>query len=126
MMGGLRLANFIQNRRTPVVCQGLSVDTAANPKGLVPTVWNWIKSCNVQRSGKRRLRVSETVSLGDKRFVALVHVDGLQFLLGGSATSVTLLAELKAPGANDSVVSESMSAQKSPTNWAPGLVEELS
>jgi flagellar biogenesis protein FliO len=40
------------------------------------------------------LRLVETLSLGDKRFVSIVKVDGEQFLLGGSASSLILLAKL--------------------------------
>ncbi len=43
----------------------------------------------------RRLQVHETVQLGEKRFVAILRVDGEQFLIGGSAGHVSLLAELK-------------------------------
>ena len=43
---------------------------------------------------KRRLQTLETVSLGDKRFIALVRVDGRQFLIGGAPSSVGLLTEL--------------------------------
>lgn len=42
----------------------------------------------------RRLRVAETISLGEKRFVAIVEVDGMPLLLGGSSTGVVLLKEL--------------------------------
>jgi flagellar biogenesis protein FliO len=42
----------------------------------------------------KRLRVAETVSLGEKRFVALVSVEGREFLIGGGASGVSLLATL--------------------------------
>jgi flagellar biogenesis protein FliO len=48
------------------------------------------------RFSTRRLRVSETVSLGEKRFVAVIQIDGLQYLIGGGATNVALLAQLNA------------------------------
>jgi flagellar biogenesis protein FliO len=44
----------------------------------------------------QRLQVSETISLGEKRFIAVVQVDGARFLIGGSSSSVSLLTELKA------------------------------
>ena len=43
---------------------------------------------------KKRLQMLETVSLGEKRFVALVQVDGRQFLIGGAPSNVGMLAEL--------------------------------
>jgi flagellar biosynthetic protein FliO len=49
------------------------------------------------RQNRKRLRVCETVPLGDKRFVAVIQVDDQQFLLGGSASSISLLAQLEKP-----------------------------
>jgi flagellar biogenesis protein FliO len=45
-------------------------------------------------SATKRLRVSETVSLGEKRFVAIVSVEGREFLIGGGASGLSLLAHL--------------------------------
>src|SRR5579875_75163 len=45
---------------------------------------------------KKRLQMLETVPLGEKRFVALVQVDGRQFLIGGAPSNVGMLAELSA------------------------------
>lgn len=42
----------------------------------------------------KQLRVAETVSLGEKRFVAIVQVEGQRFLIGGGAAGVSLLTEL--------------------------------
>ena len=58
--------------------------------------WRWLQlhsKIRVQPKA-RRLRVSETVSLGEKRFVSIVEVDGNAFLIGGGAGSVCLLTEL--------------------------------
>ena len=52
----------------------------------------------LQPKRQRRLRVSETVSLGEKRFLSIVEVDGQDFLIGGGATGVALLAHV-APAA---------------------------
>jgi flagellar biogenesis protein FliO len=40
------------------------------------------------------LRLSETLPLGEKRFVALVSVEGREFLIGGGASGVSMLAQL--------------------------------
>jgi hypothetical protein len=45
-------------------------------------------------SAAKRLRLSEVVSLGDKRFVALVNVEGREFLIGGAPSGLSLLAQL--------------------------------
>jgi hypothetical protein len=42
----------------------------------------------------RRLRLRETLSLGDKRFLAVIEFDRQEFLVGGSGNSFALLARL--------------------------------
>ncbi len=55
----------------------------------------WVrKNVRVTRSVKR-MRISESVGLGDKRIVALLEIDGQSFLIGASSNSVSLLAEMK-------------------------------
>ena len=44
----------------------------------------------------RRLRVRETLSLGEKRFVAVIEYEGQELLVGGSSNSFALLARLEA------------------------------
>jgi hypothetical protein len=65
---------------------------APNPLGRA---WTWLQS-KYALTATRRLRVAETVSLGEKRFVALVCVEGREFLVGGGASGVSLLAQLGA------------------------------
>lgn len=43
----------------------------------------------------RRLRLEETLALGERRFVAVVEFEQHRFLIGGTATSLSLLAELE-------------------------------
>ena len=43
----------------------------------------------------RRMRVSETVNLGEKRFVSLVEIDGVSLVIGGGSGNVQLLTQLK-------------------------------
>ena len=43
---------------------------------------------------RKRLRVCESVSLGEKRFVAVVEVGDEQYLVGGSSHSICMLAPL--------------------------------
>jgi len=45
-------------------------------------------------SATKRLRVSDTVTLGEKRFVAIVTVEGREFLIGGGTSGISLLAHL--------------------------------
>jgi hypothetical protein len=67
------------------------------PLSGLARVWSWLHSKYTKSAGKR-LRLSEVVSLGDKRFVALVKVEDREFLVGGAASGLSLLAQLeKAP-----------------------------
>lgn len=45
-------------------------------------------------SGGKRLRVEESLPLGDRRFVSIVKADGEEFLLALSPQGITLLARL--------------------------------
>jgi hypothetical protein len=66
---------------------------AAGP-GTLMRIWTWLnRKCAA--SATKQLRVTETVSLGEKRFVAVVHVEGQKFLIGGGASGVSLLTQLE-------------------------------
>jgi flagellar biogenesis protein FliO len=60
--------------------------------GLSATCGRWLRS----RREAKRLRLTETLSLGERRFVAVVEFERKRYLLGGTAASVVLLAELDA------------------------------
>jgi flagellar biogenesis protein FliO len=47
----------------------------------------------------RRLRVRETISLGERRLVAIVECDEREFLVGATGQAITLLAPLGAAAA---------------------------
>ncbi len=71
---------------------------AAAGGGLLLRAWSWLQKNN-KFSAAKQLRVSETISLGEKRFVALVDIEGQKFLIGGGASGVSLLTQV---GAHDS------------------------
>lgn len=73
---------------------------------LLARVWAWLQKQRTL-STKKQLRVSDTVSLGEKRFIALVHVEGQKFLIGGGASGVSLLAELN----NDAEIESSLALE---------------
>ncbi len=58
------------------------------------SAWKWIQQKRVDQLSTRRMRLAETISLGEKRSVAIVQVDGAQFLLGCGTEGVRLLARL--------------------------------
>jgi flagellar biogenesis protein FliO len=78
----------------PVIAGEASLSTLQPPTGLLSRAWKWMQGRQLARSNTRRLRVAETVSLGEKRFVAVVQVDGRHFLLAGGPTNIALLAQL--------------------------------
>jgi hypothetical protein len=47
-----------------------------------------------RRSRRRKLELVEMQQLGEKRFVAIVRVGKQKFLIGGAASSISLLAEI--------------------------------
>ena len=49
------------------------------------------------RKKTRRLRVCDSLSLGNRGFVAVVEYRGQEFLVGGTSTSIALLAEIPLP-----------------------------
>jgi flagellar biogenesis protein FliO len=48
----------------------------------------------VARGRERQLRISETLSLGEKRFIAVVEYGRQKFLLGGTPHNISLLQRL--------------------------------
>jgi len=60
-------------------------------------VWQSLSAAAARRTSVRQLRICESVSLGEKRLIAVVEYEKQRFLVGGSAQSVNLLARLGAP-----------------------------
>jgi hypothetical protein len=56
--------------------------------------WKWMHERSKLQRKSRKLRVCESAQLGDKKFVALIQADGQRFLIGGTSTSISLLAAL--------------------------------
>jgi hypothetical protein len=57
-------------------------------------IGRWIKGHVKIQANRKRLRVCESVSLGEKRFIAVVQLDGKEFLVGGAPNSLSLLANV--------------------------------
>jgi len=49
-----------------------------------------------RRRPRRKLRLCETLALGERRFLAVVEFERQRFLIGGTASSVALLSRLSA------------------------------
>jgi hypothetical protein len=77
--------------------------------GFFARAWEWLQSRPSSRSDSRRLRVADTVSLGEKRFVAVVQVAGRDFLIAGGPSNIALLAQLDPKEPFEEVLHRSMS-----------------
>lgn len=94
-----------------------SLRPVQNSGGLVSRAWNWIRARQAGRTSARRLQVATTVSLGEKRFLAVIQVDGHQFLIGGGATNVALLAQLQPKDSFGELLNETITVpSKQPAN----------
>ena len=109
----------------PVLAPEASLSTLRSHKGLLSRAWGWLQALSGARSSTKRLRVAETVSLGEKRFVAVVQVDGRHFLLAGGPTNIVLLAQLDAKDAFEDVLKKTltdpakqMAKRKRPASFA--------
>jgi flagellar biogenesis protein FliO len=74
--------------------------------GLGGMLWSFLRrtvGSFMSQPRKRKLRVLDVTSLGEKRFVALVRCGRETFLIGGSANSVALLTKLAVPKSRSSI-----------------------
>jgi len=76
---------------------------APSARWLRPSLWNSIRLFASRtrsrlfgwvRPAEKRLRLRESLNLGDKRMVAVIEFDGRDLLVGVSSSAVSLLAEL--------------------------------
>jgi hypothetical protein len=87
--------------------------TALRPLTAAGGQWlHWLQEKRQAQLASKRLRLCETLSLGEKRFVAIVQVDGQQFLVGGAAGTVSMLGQLSAESRFTNVLQESGSWQR--------------
>ncbi|HVJ05314.1 MAG TPA: flagellar biosynthetic protein FliO [Candidatus Saccharimonadales bacterium] len=79
--------------RLPQINSGLTLSGRIYGQ-FVQRIRQFAKSIFKRQGHRRTLALLETQQLGDKRFVAIVRVGKQKFLIGGGATSVSLLAEI--------------------------------
>jgi hypothetical protein len=63
-------------------------------RGLLGTLFFWLRG---GATARKQLRLVETVPLGEKRFVAIIHAQGRKYLVGGGTSGVALLTSLDEP-----------------------------
>ena len=67
-------------------------------EGRWTLAWRWVSRLRRRMCARpeKLLRLTETLSLGERRFLAVVEFEQQKFLIGGTASSVCLLADLRA------------------------------
>jgi len=68
---------------------------ASSLRQSLSQITSWILEKARKQQARKTLKVCESVSLGDKRFVAVVQVENERFLIGGASSSVAMLARLE-------------------------------
>ncbi len=75
-----------------------NLSQAVQPQGsgsrVLARLWSWLHA-KYSLSSTKRLRVMEMVPLGEKRFLAVVSVEGREFLIGGGASGVSVVTQLE-------------------------------
>jgi hypothetical protein len=69
---------------------------AGGVRGWVAGLWERVLL--LSRRAPKRLRLCESLALGERRFVAVVEFDAARFLVGGTASSLVLLSRLEDVG----------------------------
>jgi hypothetical protein len=67
------------------------------PQGLLGSLFSWLRG---GAPARKQLRLVETVPLGEKRFVAIIHAQGRKYLVGGGTSGVALLTSLDEPASH--------------------------
>lgn len=75
-------------------------DASRKPAAAPVAPWDWWRRARdrmlrLSRRAPRRLRLCESLPLGERRFVAVVEFEHARFLLGGTSASLVLLARLE-------------------------------
>ena len=76
---------------------------SGGPAGGIRAAWihllrrAWTRLLATSRRPTKRLRLGESLSLGDRRFVAVVEFEKERFLVGGTSASLVLLTRLQGP-----------------------------
>jgi hypothetical protein len=55
----------------------------------------WDRLLRISRRAPKRLRLCESLPLGERRFVAVVQFEKTRFLVGGTSSSLVLLSRLQ-------------------------------
>jgi len=99
-----------------VASQDVLQCSAAGPLGCcLETLRRALRHVKIRRR-ERLLRVSETLSLGERRFLAIVQVDRERFLIGGTGQHIALLQKLE----TEPVAAEDLPRERTSSSGLPG------
>jgi len=84
----------------------------------------WERVLRLSRGAPRRLRLCESLPLGERRFVAVVEFDRARFLVGGTPTSLVLLSRLADGGGRAGDKAEPEDAAGNKLNQATAAVNQ--
>jgi hypothetical protein len=73
-------------------------------RGLLGSLFFWLRG---GATARKQLRLVETVPLGEKRFVAIIHAQGRKYLVGGGTSGVALLTSLDEPASQSDFIAPS-------------------
>ena len=78
--------------------QNISTLAAAESRSGLANAARWLSALlrGWRVRPARQLRLCETLALGERRFLAVVQFEQQRFLIGGTGSSVALLAQLPA------------------------------
>ncbi len=77
------------------------VEPEMRPRGLLGSLFSFLRG---GAPARKQLRLVETVPLGEKRFVAIIHAQGRKYLVGGGASGVALLTSLDGPASQSDFI----------------------
>jgi len=86
----------------------------AGPPGAIRSLIDWLNAVSrrlLPAREPRRLRLCETLSLGNRGYVAVVRYRDQQFLVGGTNHSIALLAQLSHPPAFTGTIGNAASGE---------------
>jgi flagellar biogenesis protein FliO len=87
----------------------------------------WARILRLSGRAPRRLRLCESLPLGERRFVAVVEFDTARFLVGGTPSSLVLLSRLEDAGGAARELAETFPeklSRKNPSQSAAGADEK--
>jgi len=88
-----KFSDAIPGDQTPSPPSTLAGSAWPNLRQLLDACWRRMH-CLGHRPA-RRLRLCESLPLGERRFVAVVEFEQFRFLVGGTSASLVLLAQLQ-------------------------------